>query len=111
MSLFVALFGRERSSRRCRLIAVERTLRLRAQKSETDPNRWGAFLRLAQRSMAASSADGSSGYRYERKLERGTTAPRGVDRMEVVDLVLPVFAVIVTGWLAGQLGYLSRSLA
>lgn len=31
--------------------------------------------------------------------------------MEVVDLVLPVFAVIVTGWLAGQLGYVSRSLA
>jgi len=31
--------------------------------------------------------------------------------MEVVDLVLPVFAVIVTGWLAGQLGYISRSLA
>jgi malonate transporter and related proteins len=31
--------------------------------------------------------------------------------MEVVDLVLPVFAVIVTGWLAGQLGYISRALA
>jgi hypothetical protein len=31
--------------------------------------------------------------------------------MEVVDLVLPVFAVIVTGWLAGQLGYISRSLS
>ena len=31
--------------------------------------------------------------------------------MQVVDLVLPVFAVIVTGWLAGQLGYISRSLA
>jgi malonate transporter and related proteins len=31
--------------------------------------------------------------------------------MEVVDLVLPVFAVIVTGWLAGQLGYIARSLA
>src|SRR5260370_2225354 len=34
---FLALFGRERSSRRCRLIAVERTFRLRAQKSQTDP--------------------------------------------------------------------------
>ena len=31
--------------------------------------------------------------------------------MEVADLVLPVFAIIVTGWLAGWLGYLSRSLA
>jgi malonate transporter len=33
------------------------------------------------------------------------------ERMEVADLVLPVFAVIVTGWLAGWLGYISRSLA
>jgi predicted permease len=33
------------------------------------------------------------------------------DRMEVADLVLPVFAVIVSGWLAGWLGYISRSLA
>ncbi len=31
--------------------------------------------------------------------------------MEVADLVVPVFAIIVTGWLAGWLGYLSRSLA
>lgn len=31
--------------------------------------------------------------------------------MEVAALVLPVFAIIVTGWLAGWLGYLSRSLA
>ena len=31
--------------------------------------------------------------------------------MQVVDLVLPVFAIIVTGWLAGWLGYVSRSLA
>jgi hypothetical protein len=31
--------------------------------------------------------------------------------MQVADLVLPVFAVIVTGWLAGWLGYISRSLA
>ena len=31
--------------------------------------------------------------------------------MEVADLVLPVFAIIVTGWLAGGLGYISRSLA
>src|SRR5215475_13871327 len=31
--------------------------------------------------------------------------------MEVASLVLPVFAIIVTGWLAGASGYLSRSLA
>ncbi len=31
--------------------------------------------------------------------------------MQVASLVLPVFAIIVTGWLAGWFGYLSRSLA
>jgi malonate transporter and related proteins len=31
--------------------------------------------------------------------------------MQIADLVLPVFAVIVSGWLAGALGYISRSLA
>lgn len=31
--------------------------------------------------------------------------------MQTADLVLPVFAVIVTGWLTGSLGYVSRSLA
>jgi len=31
--------------------------------------------------------------------------------MDVAALVLPVFAIIVTGWLAGWLGYISRSLA
>jgi malonate transporter len=31
--------------------------------------------------------------------------------MEVAGLVLPVFAIIVTGWLAGCIGYISRSLA
>ncbi|WP_024518199.1 AEC family transporter [Bradyrhizobium sp. Tv2a-2] len=31
--------------------------------------------------------------------------------MDVANLVLPVFAIIVTGWLAGWLGYISRSLA
>ena len=31
--------------------------------------------------------------------------------MEVANLVLPVFAVIVTGWLAGWVGYIPRSLA
>lgn len=31
--------------------------------------------------------------------------------MEVADLVLPVFAIIITGWLAGWLGYVPRSLA
>jgi malonate transporter len=35
----------------------------------------------------------------------------GENRMEIVDLVLPVFAIIVTGWLAGALGYISQSLA
>src|SRR6201982_1590206 len=35
----------------------------------------------------------------------------GRNRMEVAGLVLPVFAIIVTGWLPGWLGYLSRSLA
>src|SRR5215204_4434400 len=38
-------------------------------------------------------------------------APQGETKMEVADLVLPVFAIIVTGWLAGWLGYISRSLA
>jgi predicted permease len=31
--------------------------------------------------------------------------------MEVAGLILPVFAVIVTGWLAGYLGYVSRGLS
>jgi len=31
--------------------------------------------------------------------------------MQVASLVLPVFAIIITGWLAGWLGYVSRSLA
>ena len=31
--------------------------------------------------------------------------------MDVAGLILPVFAIIVTGWLAGWLGYISRSLA
>lgn len=31
--------------------------------------------------------------------------------MDVAGLVLPVFAIIVTGWIAGQFGYISRSLA
>jgi hypothetical protein len=31
--------------------------------------------------------------------------------MEVAGLVVPVFAIIVTGWLAGWLGYIPRSLA
>jgi malonate transporter and related proteins len=36
---------------------------------------------------------------------------QGGSKMAVADLVLPVFAIIVTGWLAGWLGYISRSLA
>src|ERR1700749_252410 len=31
--------------------------------------------------------------------------------MRIADLILPVFAVIVTGWLAGYTGYLSRTLS
>jgi len=31
--------------------------------------------------------------------------------MHVADLILPVFAVIVTGWLAGALGYVTRDLS
>lgn len=31
--------------------------------------------------------------------------------MDIAELVLPVFAVIVTGWLAGALGYVPRTLA
>jgi predicted permease len=31
--------------------------------------------------------------------------------MDVADLILPVFAVIVTGWAAGYLGYVSRDLS
>jgi malonate transporter and related proteins len=31
--------------------------------------------------------------------------------MQVADLILPVFAVIVTGWLAGYLGYFARDLS
>src|ERR1700689_1423643 len=31
--------------------------------------------------------------------------------MQVADLILPVFAVIVTGWLAGYLGYVARDLS
>ena len=31
--------------------------------------------------------------------------------MQIAELVLPVFAIIVTGWFAGRLGYVSRSLA
>ena len=31
--------------------------------------------------------------------------------MRIADLILPVFAVILTGWLAGYTGYLSRSLS
>src|SRR5262245_18093438 len=37
--------------------------------------------------------------------------PQGVTRMEVAHLFLPVFAIIVTGWLAEWSGYISRSLA
>src|SRR5215471_463982 len=35
----------------------------------------------------------------------------GETKWKIADMVLPVFAIIVTGWLAGGLGYISRSLA
>jgi predicted permease len=44
-------------------------------------------------------------------VDPGAATPRGRNGMKVADLVLPVFAIIVTGWLAGWLGYISRSLA
>jgi malonate transporter and related proteins len=31
--------------------------------------------------------------------------------LEIVDLILPVFAVVVTGWIVGATGYLSRGLS
>src|SRR5277367_1328664 len=31
--------------------------------------------------------------------------------MQIADLILPVFAVILTGWIVGYTGYLSRSLS
>jgi malonate transporter and related proteins len=43
------------------------------------------------------------------RLDQGIA--QGEHTMAVADLVLPVFAIIVTGWLAGWLGYISRSLA
>jgi predicted permease len=43
------------------------------------------------------------------RLDQGIA--KGENKMEVADLVLPVFAIIVTGWLAGWLGYIPRSLA
>src|SRR6516225_11866308 len=64
------------------------------------------MTRSGHRSVASPhlSADGYDGRRdWDRHLE--------ADRMEVASLVLPVFAIIVTGWLAGWLGYISRSLA
>src|ERR1700761_9758931 len=36
---------------------------------------------------------------------------QGESKMAVADLILPVFAIIITGWLAGWLGYVPRSLA
>ena len=42
----------------------------------------------------------------------GALGPRPrLETMQVADLILPVFAVIVTGWLAGALGYVGRDLA
>ena len=31
--------------------------------------------------------------------------------MEIADLILPVFAVVITGWIVGATGYLSRGLS
>src|ERR1700744_6360382 len=46
-----------------------------------------------------------------RRPDLGASSHAGGNRMEVAGLVLPVFAIIVTGWLAGRLGYISSSLA
>jgi malonate transporter and related proteins len=35
----------------------------------------------------------------------------GLKTMQVADLILPVFTVILTGWLAGYLGYVARDLS
>ena len=37
--------------------------------------------------------------------------PLGLKTMQIADLILPVFVVIVTGWLAGYLGYVARDLS
>ncbi len=42
---------------------------------------------------------------------RKARTPKESHAMDVASLVLPVFAIIVTGWLAGYLGYIPRSLA
>src|SRR6185437_11030550 len=68
-------------------------------------------LQKAGIATTPTSADGSPGFRYKENSSRTRQRHGGTGRMQVVDLVLPVFAVIVTGWLAGQLGYISRSLA
>jgi hypothetical protein len=31
--------------------------------------------------------------------------------LEIADLILPVFAVVVTGWIVGAAGYLPRGLS
>ena len=46
--------------------------------------------------------------RRMRFVQHGTA---GEKQMQVANLVLPVFAIILTGWLAGWLGYISRSLS
>ena len=37
--------------------------------------------------------------------------PLSLKTMQIADLILPVFAVILTGWLAGYLGYVARDLS
>jgi malonate transporter and related proteins len=38
-------------------------------------------------------------------------AQSGISSVQIADLILPVFAVIVTGWIVGYTGYLSRALS
>jgi malonate transporter and related proteins len=46
-----------------------------------------------------------------RKQCAGLAWALGLKKMQIADLILPVFAVIVTGWLAGYLGYVARDLS
>src|ERR1700712_5834869 len=37
--------------------------------------------------------------------------PSEIPIVQIADLILPVFAVILTGWIVGYTGYLSRTLS
>src|SRR5262245_53874440 len=67
-------------------------------------NRWSPLVPCAPRS-------GATCFVLAHAASDGDIAKKGGHKMEVADLILPVFAIIVTGWLAGWLGYISRSLS